>query len=138
MGIFDKLVGNKVSSITPQTGLLLAAITMIAIDGDVDDDELAILRRLDRDSSSGAFEKAFKVWKSQTIEECVRLVVSATNTEQQQTIIANLIDIAMADGVLLGKEKNLLEKYVSSFTVNSSVIEKIIEVVSIKNNSSIF
>ncbi len=42
MGIFDKSMGNREVELTPHGGLLLAAISMVAIDGDVDDDELAI------------------------------------------------------------------------------------------------
>lgn len=47
MGLFDSLLGTPTQELTPQSGLLLAAITMVAIDGDIDDDELAIIRHLD-------------------------------------------------------------------------------------------
>jgi hypothetical protein len=47
MGLFDRLVGNKPEPLTPQAGLLLSAITMIAADGHIDKDEFAMIRRLD-------------------------------------------------------------------------------------------
>jgi len=138
MGLFDKLVGNKKITLTPQAGLLLSAITMVAIDGDVDDDELAIIRRLDGSGRTDAWDSAVKAWKSSTAEECVGLAAGSMSSEQRLVAMANLIDIAMADGVLAGAEKKLLESYVKAFEVGDGEVEKIINVVSIKNNKSIF
>lgn len=60
------------------------------------------------------------------------------NSEQQLVAIANLIDIAMADGILAGDEQTLLEAYVEAFDVPTSEIETIVNVISIKNNKSSF
>lgn len=60
------------------------------------------------------------------------------NAEQRLTAIANLIDIAMTDGILAGAEKELLESYVSAFDLSESDIGKIVGVISIKNNKSVF
>ena len=46
MGIFDKLTGSKDISLSPKSALALAAMTMIGIDGSIEDDEIAILRRI--------------------------------------------------------------------------------------------
>ncbi len=138
MGLFDKLGASKEISLTPQGGLLLAAITMVAIDGDVDDDELAIIRRLDGSGKTTDWESALKVWKSKKIEECIYMAAHSMNTEQQHTAIANLIDIAMADGILVGDEENLLEAYVEAFDVPIDQIKAMINVISIKNDKSIF
>lgn len=138
MGLFDKLGGNKEISLTPQAGLLLAAITMVSIDGDVDDDELAIIRRLDGSGRTEAWDSAVSAWKMKSVDECISLVASAMNKEQHLVAIANLIDIAMADGLLVGAEKKLLEAYVEAFEVSAAEIELIVNVISIKNNKSIF
>ena len=138
MGLFDKLVGNREISLTPQAGLLLSAITMVAIDGDVDDDESAIIRRLDGSGKTDAWDSAVKAYKTNSLEECISIVASSMNTEQRLVATANLIDIAMADGVLAGAEQNLLEAYVEAFEVSKAEIERIVNVVSIKNNKTIF
>ncbi len=138
MGLFDKLGGNKEIALTPQAGLLLSAITMVAIDGDVDDDELAIIRRLDGSGNTDAWDSALKAYKLKSMEECISLASSSMNNEQRLAAIANLIDIAMADGVLVGAEQKLLEAYVEAFEVSEAEIETIVNVVSIKNNRSIF
>jgi hypothetical protein len=44
----------------------------------------------------------------------------------------------MADGILAGAEKGLLESYVSAFDLSESDIGKIVGVISIKNNKSVF
>lgn len=138
MGLFDKLGGNKEIKLTPQAGLLLSAITMVAIDGDVDDDEVAIIRRLDGNDKTNDWEAAVKTWKTQPLEKCIALAAGSMNGEQQLTAIANLIDIAMADGILAGSEQQLLEAYVEAFDVDTGEIEKIVTVIATKNNKSIF
>lgn len=138
MGLFDRLGGNKAIALSPQAGLLLSAITMVAIDGDVDDDELAIIRRLDGSGSTEAWEAAVRTWKMKSVEECIPLAAGAMNSEQRLVAIANLIDIAMADGILAGAEKGLLEAYVRAFSVNEADVEKIVNVIAIKNNKSAF
>ncbi len=138
MGLFDKLVGKKEMSLTPQAGLLLAAITMVAIDGDIDEDEIAIIRRLDRGSRTNDWESAIKAWKLKSVKECMLLATDSMNSEQRLVAIANLIDIAMADGVLAGDEKELLESYVQAFGIDEQEIEQIVNIISLKNNRSIF
>lgn len=138
MGFFDKLAGNKEVALTPQAGLLLAAITMVSADGDVDDDELAIIRRLDGSGTTVAWETAVKTWKARSSAECVALATAAMNPKQRLMAMANLIDIAMADGGLAGAEKTLLEAYVTAFGCSGAEVQKIVEVVSLKNDKSIF
>ncbi len=138
MGLFEKLVGRQEIALTPQAGLLLAAITMVAIDGEVDDDELAIIRRLDGSRTTDDWESALKVWKLKSIRECVSLASASMNSEQHLVAIANLIDIAMADGVLVGSEKELLEEYLDSFDVDEDDVANIVDVIGVKNNRGVF
>jgi hypothetical protein len=37
MGLFGKLSGNEQIKLTSQSALLIAALTMVVIDGDIDD-----------------------------------------------------------------------------------------------------
>ena len=52
--------------------------------------------------------------------------------------VANLIDIAMADGFLVGQEQELLESYFDAFSVSRAEIENILKVISNKNDKSLF
>ena len=138
MGLFDKLSGHKEISLSPQAGLLLAAITMVAIHGDVDEDELAVIRRLDGSGTTEALESALKTYRAKSIKECVDLAAAAMSPDQRLVAVANLIDIAMADGGLAGAEKALLEAYVSAFGVRESAVAQIVEVIATKNNKALF
>lgn len=139
MGLFDRLISNKPIHLTPQAGLLLSAITMVAIDGEVDDDELAIIRRLDGSANTEAWEAAVKTWKTtRSVDERVSLATAAMNQKQRLVAIANLIDIAMADGVLAGAEERLLEAFVDAFDIDESIVETIVKVIAIKNDRSDF
>lgn len=138
MGLFSKLRAEPELELTPQSALLLAAISMVAIDGDVDDDEIAIIRRLDGSGETQDWNTALRAWNTKSIEECIQLVAEALTVGQQAATIVNLIDIAMADGILAGEEKQLLEAYQKSFSVPESEIVKYVDVVSIKNDKSIF
>ena len=134
MGLLDKLGKISETKLTPQGALLLSAMTMIGIDGDIDDDEVAIILRMDRGNpTNNDWNEALKVWKKKSISECIDIVAETLNKEERVTALANLIDIAMADGVLDGDEKILLEKYIEKFDIDSSIVESIIDVIAIKN-----
>lgn len=138
MGLFSKLGAGDKIELTSQGGLLLAAISVMAIDGDVDDNELAIIRRLDGSEATSDWDSAVKAWKTKSVEECIELASSSMNAEQQLVAIANLIDIAMADGSLGDGERAVLEAYSEKFDVSESSIEAIVDVISIKNDRSVF
>lgn len=137
MGLFDKLTGSGSSKLTPKSALALAALTMIGVDGSVDDGELDGLRRIVR-GDGAAFELAFRVYKDKDVNECLSLVSNILTDRQKVAAIANLLDLAMADGMLAGAEKRLLEAYVNNFDIDEEIIRTIIDVIAIKNDFSIF
>lgn len=137
MGIFDKLSGSKDVILTPKSALALAAMTIIGIDGAIEEEELSVLSRIVK-GDRNAFEQAFKVFKDKSLEECVQLVSKSLDEKQKVAVIANLLDIAMADGVLAGAEKNLMMLYLNSFQISEDIINTIVEVIAIKNDFSIF
>ena len=52
--------------------------------------------------------------------------------------LANLVDIAMADGFLEGQEQSLLEMYLAAFELDNSFVAAVVEVICTKNNRSQF
>jgi len=137
MGFFDKLMGGKDVELTAKSSLALAAMTMIAIDGSIEEEELSTLRRIIR-GDTNAFEQAFKVFKAKSPHECVELIAQKLDQKQKMAVLANLLDIAMADGVLAGSEKDLLEKYVKSFQIRDDILKNMVDFIAIKNDFSIF
>lgn len=137
MGIFDKLMGAEDVKLTPKSALALAAMTIIGADGVIEDDELASLSRIVR-GDQDSFNRAFKLYKDLSFEKCVPLVSSTLEQKQKMAVIAILLDIAMADGILAGAEKDLLELYIASFQISEDVVKTIAEVIVLKNDFSIF
>jgi uncharacterized tellurite resistance protein B-like protein len=137
LGLFDKLKGNQDIKISPKGALALAAMTVIAADGSIDEDEIAGLRRIVR-GDENAFNQAYKVLKNKSLAECVEVVGKFTNEKQRACIVANLVDLAMADGVLAGAEEKLLNTYINSFKLPDETVKKIIDAIEVKNNFTVF
>jgi uncharacterized tellurite resistance protein B-like protein len=137
MGLFDKITGGKVTQLDPKSALPLAAMTMIGIDGSIEDEEVATLRRIIR-GDSRAFDQAFKVYKDKSIDESVQMVANSLDQKQKIATLANLLDITMADGVLAGVEEKLMMSYVNAFQVPEDLIKDIVDVIAMKNDFSIF
>jgi len=137
MGLFEKLSGIGAIQLAPKSALALAALTVIGADGFVEDEELEGLVRILK-GDQNAFDRAFKVYKDKSITECVEIVSSLLDDKQKLAAIANLLDLAMADGRLAGTEKELLESYVRNFDLPANAVNEIVEVMAVKNDLSVF
>lgn len=136
MSLFNRLTGGGETTLDSKAAILLACITMIAADGDIDDDELAILRRIDGPRTTPAWDSALKAWKKHSFDECIALVAKFIDREHVNPLMANLIDIAMADGHLAGDEQRLLEAYMEALSPDQARVEMYIEVIGDKNSVS--
>ena len=122
----------------PKSALLLSAITISAVDGELDPNEVAIINRMDGLTTSADWELAIGVWDETPLEECIQLVSSSLNEKQQRVAMANMVDIAMADGSLHESENVLLRAYSDAFQVDDKEIERIVDVITLKNDKSAF
>jgi len=123
---------------TPRAALLLAAITISAVDGDISPNEVAIINRLDGFTTSVDWDLAIGVWNDTPMEDCIELVAKSLSERQQRICFANLVDIAMADGSLHESENTLLRAYTSAFAVSDSEVERIVDVITLKNDKAGF
>ncbi len=137
MGIFDKLKNKTDVKLTPKATLALAAMTMIGIDGAIEDEEIASLNRIVRGDES-AFNSAFTVYKDKSVSDSVQLVSKVLDEKQRIACAAILLDLAMADGVLVGAEQELMNDYMAAFQLSEPAISGIIDVIALKNDFSIF
>jgi len=136
MGLFNKLTGGGETELDSKSSILLACITMIAADGDIDDDEIAILQRIDGPRVTPAWDSALRAWKRHSFDECIELVAKFVDRSHVNPLMANLIDIAMADGHLAGQEQKLLEAYMDALSPDQSRVEMYVEVIGEKNSVS--
>ena len=137
MGLFDKLTGSKSATLTPKSALVAAAITVIASDGVIDEQELFDLQKIVR-GDRNAVETAMKFIQGTQIPETVEKVAGVLNEKQRLTTMAILLDLAMADGILAGNEQKILQMYMEKFGISEQALKPVIDAVALKNDFSVF
>jgi uncharacterized tellurite resistance protein B-like protein len=136
MGIFDKLTG-KTATLTPKSALVLSAITVIAADGVIDEAELNDLAKIVRGDRK-SIDVAMEVMRANKFPAVIDLVAATLDEKQKLATLAILCDLAMADGVLAGEEKAVLQLYMDKFGIPDVKLRPIIDAIAIKNDFSIF
>jgi uncharacterized tellurite resistance protein B-like protein len=137
MGIFDKLTGSKNVPLTPKSALVVSAITVIAADGVLDEQELYDLQKIVR-GDKPAIDTAIKVMQGNQLPDIIAMVASTLNEKQRLTAMAILLDLAMADGILAGNEQKVLKMYMDKFGISETAIKPIIDTIALKNDFSVF
>ncbi len=137
MGIFDKLTGSTKVQFTPKLALTTAAITVIAADGVLDDQEIFDLNRIVHGDRT-AIDSAVNVVRGTKLPEVIDLVAGALNEKQRFTAMAILLDLAMSDGILAGEEQTILKAYMEKFGITEEALKPIIDTIALKNDFSIF
>jgi uncharacterized tellurite resistance protein B-like protein len=136
MGIFDKLTG-KTATLTPKSALVLSAVTVIAADGVIDQAEFNDLAKIVRGDQK-SIDVAMEVLRANKFPGVIDLVAAALDEKQKLATLAILCDIAMADGILAGEEKAILQLYMDKFGIPETQLQPIIDAIAIKNDFSIF
>jgi uncharacterized tellurite resistance protein B-like protein len=137
MGLFDKLTGSKNVTLTPKSAVVAAAITVIASDGVLDEQEIFDLQKIVRGDRS-AVDTAIKVMQANQLPEIITQVAGCLNEKQRITTMAILCDLAMADGILAGNEQKLLQMYMEKFGIPEATMKPIIDAIALKNDFSVF
>ncbi|NYT17905.1 MAG: hypothetical protein GKC06_07890 [Methanomicrobiales archaeon] len=137
MGLFDKLTGSRSVTLTPKSAMVAAAITVIASDGVIDEQELFDLQKIVR-GDRAAVETAIKFIQGTQIPETIEKVAGVLDEQQRLTTMAILLDLAMADGILAGNEQKVLKMYMEQFGIPEQSLQPIIDVIALKNNFSVF
>jgi uncharacterized tellurite resistance protein B-like protein len=106
---------------SPRMALCLAAMTLVGIDGEFNEDELNKLRKLIQTDES-AFLKAFDFYNEHSLDVCVKIVTMRLNDEQRRCAYQVLHDLAHADHELAEPEQKLLDRYASSFGLGDKFI----------------
>lgn len=64
VSLFNRLGRVNVNTVSAEGGLLLATMSMMALDDDIDADSITIIRRLDRSHRPAAWEALVKAFKN--------------------------------------------------------------------------
>lgn len=139
MGILDALRGSPKAALSPKTAMLLACVSMMGADGEISDDEVNIVRRIDGGEPSDEWDLALRTWEKMSgPRECIELVSGCLDVPQRQYTFANLIDIALADGGLGDAEQQLIEGYMIAFDLEVEFVDAALKVLVTKNDRAPF
>jgi uncharacterized tellurite resistance protein B-like protein len=129
--------GRRKIHLTPKSAMYLAALTVIASDGSVVNAETSDMGKIVRGDQEN-FSIACQTFANTSYEECVSLVAHSLTEQQQVALIAILLDLAMADGVLANAEERLISAYVSKFGISPKIFRELCHYISMKNNLALF
>ena len=112
---------NDESGLSAKMALCLAAMTLVGIDGDFNEGELAKLRDLIH-TDENAFLKAFSFYNERPLDVCMKVVAARLNEEQKQITYRVLYDLAHADQDLAKSEEDILKQYATAFGLATNFI----------------
>ncbi len=138
MGFFNKF-SSKVE-LTPAIALATSMIYMMASDGDIADEELnylAVKLHAIGDAEE-LIELSHKYSKRQNLEAFRKEANEKLTRDQKFTILANLIDILLADGEADDNEQELFFSFVEAFGITEDEIKPYIDILSVKNDLASF
>lgn len=138
MGFFDKFTSSD--ELTPKVALATAMIYMMASDGNLADEEMiylsVTLNALGEPKE--IIDSAVKYAKKHDLEAFIEEANSLLTPEQKMTLLANLIDLLLADGDADEAEEELFSKFADSFGVSQDELQPYIDIISTKNQYSLF
>ena len=113
-----------------------AVIAMGEVDGSASDGETAHLTDLVENPAAIA---AGRAWLAQhSVETLLAAAGAALNDDQKLCLMANLIEVAMVDGLLRGREQALIASFQSGLGISDNDYQAIFDILVVKNNLSVF
>ncbi len=138
MGFFDKF--SSTVELNPAIALAGSMIYIMASDGELAEEEMAYL--VSTLQSFGDAEElvrsASKYSKNKDLETFQKEANEVLNHDQKMTVLANLIDLLLADGRAEEEEQELFFSFVHAFGVSEDEIQPFIDIISIKNDFAVF
>ena len=138
MGFFDKFSSN--TELTPAIALATSMIYMMASDGEIDDEEMNYLavKLYAIGDAEELMSLSQKYSKKQNLEAFQKEANEKLTEDQKFTILANLIDILLADGDADEDEQSLFFSFVEAFGISEDDIQPYIDIISVKNDLASF
>jgi len=138
MGFFDKFSSN--TELTPAIALATSMIYMMAVDGDISDEEMNYLavKLYTVGDAEELIKLSQKYSRKQDLEAFQKEANEKLTEDQKFTVLANLIDILLADGSAEEEEQDLFFSFVEAFNISEDDIQNYIDVLSVKNDLASF
>ena len=138
MGLFDKFSSNV--ELTPAIALASSMIYMMASDGELAEEEMNYLfvTLQSFGDPQELVNSASKYAKKNDLESFQKEANELLNNDQKMTLLANLIDLLLADGSAEEEEQELFFTFADAFGVSEEDISVYIDIISVKNDFAIF
>ncbi len=138
MGFFDKFSSN--TELTPAIALATSMIYMMAADGEITDEEINYLatKLYTIGDAEDLMRLSQKYSKKQDLEAFQKEANEKLTEDQKFTVLANLIDVLLADGDADEDEQNLFFSFVEAFGISEDDIQVYIDIISTKNDLASF
>lgn len=113
---------------------------MMSSDGEIDDEEINYLavKLYAIGDAEELMRLSQKYSKKQDLEAFLKEANEKLTEDQKYTILANLIDILLADGEADEDEQNLFFQFVEAFGISEENIQPYIDIISLKNDLASF
>lgn len=123
------------NAFSPRIGVAAALMFMAALDKEIDPAEDLYIRNF-CEGNQRILLPALRVYKACSLEDLIQSLV-ALNEEQKLCAMANLLEVAMADGALTSKEQALVRQCMTAWGVREEHYQSLREALLIKNNWSV-
>ena len=131
-----KMQGQWLSfSLSAYTALLAALMYLASEDDELAGEENDYILKI-ADGNDDLLEKAHSFYLSQPIDTLYKILGKLTE-DQQYCIMANLLELAMCDGVLHADEIKLIKSFAKSMDVDDDQYETVKQVMVMKNQLGI-
>ena len=138
MGFFDKF--SSTTELTPAIALATSMIYMMSADGEVSDEEINYLavKLYAIGDAEELIALSRKYSKKQSLEAFQQEANEKLSEDQKFTVLANLIDILLADGSAEEEEQELFFSFTEAFNVSEEDIQPYIDILTVKNDLASF
>jgi uncharacterized tellurite resistance protein B-like protein len=129
--------GKSEIELTPYLSLAIANIYMVAADGEMANEEMGQLYAMfgEEEIINDAVEY---IKQNNNLEQFIADANGMLNDEQKEVLIMNILDTLLADGHADENEKELFFAFSNAFGIEQSKLENFFDLISRKNNYSIF
>lgn len=146
MGLFDKFSNvrtQETSSLSPAEAFAGVILVATAADGYIANEEVQILvstlyrmklfQSYPSDHVSRMISKLVRIIQTQSVDKLLKFSISSLPEYLHETAFAIATDIVLSDGEVSQEEEAILSKLSNSLMISQNTVNKIIEVMIIKN-----
>jgi uncharacterized tellurite resistance protein B-like protein len=131
--------GKREIELTPYLALAIANVYMVAADGEMADEEAGQLYAMFGEDGEAIINDAIEYIKNNNnLEQFIADTNEMLNDEQKEVLIMNILDTLLADGHADENEKELFFAFSNAYGIEQSKLESFFDLISKKNNYSIF